>query len=249
MRRLALTLLRPVDGRLRLDRRGPRPFPTPGGGLASTRGSVAAPAATPALRRRTATRSPARRSRCAARRTGTAAAIPRGSIAAGSSSTSSRSTASRVPRTVDEQFRRRQADRSRRRRCSRAIWCSSTRQERARRTSGLSIGGDEFVHAPSSAGEVRVERLERDLLGRDGSSERRRMRLTLIATWLKPPGGVPCASRPARAGVGELADVQIVLGVEHRLGRRLERLDLARTDPSTACRPLPCSAAGTTGNF
>ena len=63
-----------------------------------------------------------------------------------------------VPRTVTEQFRAgtpgRRAGSS-----SRAIWCSSPRSARARHTSGIAIGGDEFVHAPSSTGEVRVERM------------------------------------------------------------------------------------------
>ena len=42
---------------------------------------------------------------------------------------------------------------------SRATWCSSTRQAPPPPTSGSSSGGDAFVHAPSSRGQVRVEQL------------------------------------------------------------------------------------------
>ena len=48
---------------------------------------------------------------------------------------------------------------------------------------------------------------------------------------------------------GELPDVQIVLGVAHRLRQRLQPLDLHRTDRSTACRPASMYRCGNDGKF
>ena len=42
---------------------------------------------------------------------------------------------------------------------SRATWCFSRTVSPGASHVGIAIGGDEFVHAPSSAGEVRVERM------------------------------------------------------------------------------------------
>ena len=56
------------------------------------------------------------------------------------------------------------------------------------------------------------------------------------------------AGQPARAAVSELPDVQVVLGVQHRLRQRLQRFDLEAADRRPACSPAPCTAAETTGN-
>ena len=96
---------------------------------------------------------------------------------------------------------------------------------------GIAIGGDEFVHAPSSRGEVRVERLERAYWAtalrrsapRPVISSCRFIAIAhrgLCGPVLALAGQTPCAA------LGELAHVQIVFGVERRLRQRLERLDL-----------------------
>ena len=63
-----------------------------------------------------------------------------------------------VPRTVLEQFRAgTQVDTADLRAGDLVFF--DTMSAHAARHGGISIGGDEFVHAPSSTGEVRVERL------------------------------------------------------------------------------------------
>ena len=107
----------------------------------------------------TATRSPARRWRCAVRRTATAAPTPTDSTAAASRSTSSRSTACRCRATVARSVPGGQAGRRPKTLAAGRLWSSSRPSPPARRTSAIAIGGDEFVHAPSSTGVVRVEHL------------------------------------------------------------------------------------------
>ena len=179
-RRLALALLgaraAPV-GALRLDAEPvPQPFPMParaaaGAGAAAARrpvgaaaGGRAAAAPSRAAHRvaaappRRATRWSARRSRCAARPIATAAPTRAASTAAASRSTCSRSTAIALPRDVRDQFSEGKpvdADEL----APGDLIFFTTDRARARRTSAIAIGGDEFVHAPSSTGVVRVERL------------------------------------------------------------------------------------------
>ncbi len=63
-----------------------------------------------------------------------------------------------VPRTVSEQFRAGQQVDAADLRAGDLVFFD-TMDAHAATHVGISIGGDEFVHAPSSAGEVRVERL------------------------------------------------------------------------------------------
>ena len=58
---------------------------------------------------------------------------------------------------------------------------------------GIAIGGDEFVHAPSSTGEVRVER----------------MSAPVLVYAIRGSATGPASDPPAPGGAGELADVQI----------------------------------------
>ena len=108
---------------------------------------------------------------------------------------------------------------------------------------GISIGGDEFVHAPSRAGEVRVERLG---VAATGRGVRRSATSQTIDTRLMPRGAAPFGSAAARR-LGELADVQVVLGVDHRLRQWLQRLHLDH-GRAAGMSPAPCSAAETRGN-
>ncbi len=83
--------------------------------------------------------------------------IPAGSIAAASCSTSSTSMASRCHAMSGVSLAWARA--SIRMRSSQAILCSSRRWRQGASHVGIAIGGDQFVHAPSSRGVVRVERL------------------------------------------------------------------------------------------
>ena len=136
----------------------PRPFPAPG--APSHRAPAPAPDRAAPVAGRAGERSWTRRWLCAGRPTATAAAIRRGFDCSGFVWYVFGSTASRVPRTVVRAVpggpRRRAAG-------SAAGRSRVLRHDRRqpRRTSGSSIGGDEFVHAPSSRGEVRVEHLAR----------------------------------------------------------------------------------------
>ena len=68
-----------------------------------------------------------------------------------------------LPREVRDQYRMGQAGEAGRAGAGRSALLHDDRA-RGRRTSAIAIGGDEFVHAPSSTGVVRVERLELELL-------------------------------------------------------------------------------------
>ncbi len=63
-----------------------------------------------------------------------------------------------LPRTVSEQFRAGSHVDARDLRAGDLVFFDTTNAHAATHV-GISIGGDEFVHAPSSAGQVRVERL------------------------------------------------------------------------------------------
>ena len=63
-----------------------------------------------------------------------------------------------VPRTVSEQFRAGNPVDSANVRAGDLVFFDTMNAHAATHV-GISIGGDEFVHAPSSTGEVRVERL------------------------------------------------------------------------------------------
>ena len=79
------------------------------------------------------------------------------STAAASCSTCSSSTASRCRATCGGSSKWARA--STRRRWSLAISCSSRTVAPGASHVGIAVGGDQFVHAPSSSGVVRVERL------------------------------------------------------------------------------------------
>ena len=142
---------------------------------------------------------------------------------------------------------------SARRTCSPAIWCSSKRAPDRASHVGVVVGGDEFVHAPSSRGEVRVELWRRPTgpaasLERDGclSSEtgsdpgltpeptERSLRCPVqqgVRPRSDPTWGLyaalcwPLRVRRRVLFSGELADVEVVLRVELWLCRAFERLD------------------------
>ena len=104
------------------------------------------------------------------RRTETAAAIPPASTAAALSPTSSPSRASTCRgRSPSNTLR---ASRSGRTRSPRATSSSSARVAPGASHVGIAISPDEFVHAPSSSGVVRVESLTRVRTGRPASSGR-----------------------------------------------------------------------------
>ena len=105
--------------------------------------------------------------------------------------------------------------------CGRATWCSSKPAARRRRTSGWSSSGDEFVHAPSSRGEVRVEHLARAATGPAASSgapagcavdsvqgERRAGSRPRCDRRRSGRAVLALAGQAARAALGELADVR-----------------------------------------
>ena len=136
----------------------------------------------------TATRLRARRSACVERRTATAAATRPGSIAAASSGTCSGSTGFGCRGRSSEQSR--EGDRGRRGRASnQATWCFSARRAPGASHVGMAIGGDEFVHAPSSRGEVRVERLSAPYWASRYVGARR-----MRCSDARPPGPGPCGT-------------------------------------------------------
>ena len=150
-----------------------------------------------------------------------------------------------LPREVREQYRRGQlgaAGASSRR----AISCSSRRPTRARRTSAISIGGDEFVHAP-----------ELDRRGPRGASE---LELLVAALPRRPPHQLNCpeletevqsrelrspeltlANDPPRRVLRELADVQVVLGVHASAAARARSGSIVT--PSLSASHGSCSAS------
>ncbi len=94
---------------------------------------------------------------CAGRPIAMAAATLPGSIAAASSGMSSAGTG--LACLARWQSSSGRAAPSARRTCNRAIWCSSKPSGGPASHVGVVVSGDEFVHAPSSRGEVRVEHL------------------------------------------------------------------------------------------
>ena len=107
--------------------------------------------------RSTATRWPGPRWRCAARRTATAAPIPAASTAAASRSTSSRSTACRCRARSASSIG--WGNRSRPEDLAPGDILFFTTTDPGPSHVAIAIGGDQFVHAPSSTGVVRVEHL------------------------------------------------------------------------------------------
>lgn len=79
---------------------------------------------------------------------------------------------------------------------------------------GISIGGDQFVHAPSGRGEVRVDYLSAPYWSTRFVGARR------LSGAMRP-----LARESSRAGVGELTDVQVVFRIDGGLRQRLHRLD------------------------
>ena len=169
-RRSVLIALRPPRAPRR---RSPRPRPFPGAARHLPRD--------PPPRRRSPRRSRLHRASVArrapsivatallsgARRTGTAAAIRQGSTAAAWCSGSSRSTASHC-RASARAVRRGQKIDLRRGAAGRSAVLRD-RQPRASHV-GLALGGDQFVHAPSSRGVVRSRALHARATGRCDSS-------------------------------------------------------------------------------
>ena len=104
-----------------------------------------------------ATRSPGPRCRCEARRTGTAASIPHGFDCSGFVRYVYEQHGVAMPREVREQFRvGKTVDRDRLEPGDLVFF--STVAPGASHV-GIVIGGDQFVHAPSERGVVRVENL------------------------------------------------------------------------------------------
>ena len=106
----------------------------------------------------TATRWSARRWRCAACRTGTAAPIRTGFDCSGFTQYVFAQYGVALPREVREQFAVGKSVKADGAGAGRPALLHDDRPGR-RRTSAIAIGGDQFVHAPSSTGVVRVERL------------------------------------------------------------------------------------------
>ena len=88
---------------------------------------------------------------------------PAGFDCSGFVSTSSARTASRVPRTVTEQFRAGRQVGGAQLEPGDLVFFSTVSPGASH--VGIAIGGDEFVHAPSGTGEVRVERMSASVLG------------------------------------------------------------------------------------
>ena len=173
----------------------PRPFPTPAAARCASTGAVprpfrrspgaarrpptAAAPTRPPPARSTATRSSGPRSRCAARRTATAAADPSGFDCSGFTQYVFAQHGVALPRDGARAVRAGN-DRRRRASSSPATWCSSRRPRPGASHVGIAIGGDEFVHAPSSTrrGARRAPQLE---LLVDALRRRARVALTSAA--------------------------------------------------------------------
>ena len=104
-----------------------------------------------------ATPCPARRSACGASPTAMAGAIPQGSIAAGSSSTVFARHGLSLPREVRDQFRVGSRVKDAEIAPGDLLFFSTVASGPSH--VAIAIGGDQFVHAPSSQGVVRVDRL------------------------------------------------------------------------------------------
>ena len=129
----------------------------------------------------TATRSPARRSHSAGRPIETAAAIRLASIAVASRSSCSAQYGIKLPRSVKEQFRVGKSVKPAEVAPGDLLFFSTT--EAGASHVGIAVGGDEFIHAPSSKGVVRVERLSQSVL--------------VAAVRRRPPGRLIYAARNA----------------------------------------------------
>ena len=125
---------------------------------------------------------------CAARRIATGAAVRRASTAADSRSTCSRTTASRFPATREAQFEVGDAITDEAIEAGDLLFFSTTDSGPSHVAIAISL--DEFVHAPSSRGVVRVER--RSLRG-TGPND------SLARGAFRPRGTDPCGRAGARS--------------------------------------------------
>ena len=145
------------------------------------------------------------------------------SIAAASCSGSSRSTG-RAPREVARAVRRGRNDRSGRRAAGRP-GVLRNREPRASHV-GIALGGDQFVHAPSSRGVVRVERYTADYWATRCVGARRDSDVSALKPDVYAARTSPCAQLARLCGRNSRTR-QVVLGEARRHARQLQRLDAA----------------------